>query len=86
MEYESEIERLTELGIEKLKRLGFSADLKIDFRDVFDDIVLTGVEEEFLNQALFYIYQDYPDLRHLLDKHIEYVARIAAEHKLEDKK
>ena len=84
MEYESELERLTEFAAEKLEAFGCCKEMKIDFRNVFDDIVLTGVEEELLNQALFYIYQDYPDLRPLLDKHIEYVARIAAEHKLDE--
>ncbi len=82
MEYDAEIERLTELGIAELQQGGFCAKLKIDFRDVFDDIVFTSLEYLDLGVALHDIYHDYPSLRPLLDKHIEYVARIAAEHKL----
>ena len=84
--YVEAFERIYLECVEGLKRDGFGKEHQVSLLNVFDDMVLTGIDyrlHDAMISALHIIYQRRPSLQPLIDEQIDYVARITAEHALE---
>ena len=81
-----ELERVTHEIITNLRRSGIDKEHDVSMLDVFDDMVLTGIDtncQDAMIRSLYILYRHRRTLSPLINKHIDYVARIAAEHELE---